>query len=68
MATTETISVLVKEICNEKFPNLVIDEILPFYNNPDYIKVLGDNIKNYLEDKEWDKILLFSIMVFLKDI
>ena len=31
MATTETISVLVKEICNEKFPNLVIDSTVPNY-------------------------------------
>ena len=59
MATTETISVLVKDICNEKFPNLVIDEILPFYNNPDYINVLSKSIDSNIE---LDKVehLLFS--------
>ena len=59
MATTETISVLVKEICNEKFPNLVIDEILPFYNNPDYINVLSKSIDSNIELNKVEH-LLFS--------
>ena len=59
MATTETISVLVKEICIEHFPDLIIEEIKPFYNNQDYINVLSKSIKSSID---LDKIehLLFS--------
>jgi len=59
MATTETISVLVKEICTEHFPDLIIEEIKPFYNNQDYINVLSKSIKSSID---LDKIehLLFS--------
>jgi ferrochelatase len=59
MATTETISVLVKEICSEKFPDLIIEEIPPFYNNPDYIEVLSESIKNNIDLHQIDH-LLFS--------
>jgi ferrochelatase len=59
MATTETISALVKEICSEKFPDLIIEEILPFYNNTDYIEVLSKSIKNNIDLHQIDH-LLFS--------
>ena len=59
MATTETISVLVKEICSENFPDLIIEEILPFYNNTDYIEVLSKSIKNNIDLDQIDH-LLFS--------
>ena len=49
MATTETISVLVKEICIEHFPDLIIEEIKPFYNNQDYINVLSKSIKSSID-------------------
>jgi len=59
MATTETISVLVNEICSEKFPDVIIDEVPPFYNNLDYIEVLSDSISRSID---LDKVehLLFS--------
>ncbi|MDA9550392.1 ferrochelatase [Flavobacteriaceae bacterium] len=59
MATTETISVLVKEICTQHFPDLIIEEIKPFYNNQDYINILSKSIKSSID---LDKIehLLFS--------
>jgi ferrochelatase len=59
MATTETISVLVKEICTEHFPDLIIEEISPFYNNQDYIDVLSKSIENSIDLNQIEH-LLFS--------
>ena len=42
MATTETILVLAEQIQNEFFPDLELTSLPPFYNHPDYIKVLGN--------------------------
>lgn len=57
MATTETILVLAKKLQQKLFPNMNLNHISAFYNKQEYIKVLGDSIKDYLSDKEWDKIL-----------
>ena len=57
MATTDTILVLAEELREKFYPQMKFKHIPAFYHKKDYIKVLGDNIKNYLEDKEWDKIL-----------
>lgn len=59
MATTETIVVLAEEIQKAKFPNLKIESLPAFYNNPDYIEVLSNSIKKYLEGKDFEH-LLFS--------
>ncbi|WP_034060144.1 ferrochelatase [Lacinutrix jangbogonensis] len=59
MATTETILVLAEEIRSEFFPQLKIESLKPFYNNPDYISVLANSIKEDLKDKEYEH-LLFS--------
>ena len=59
MATTETILVLAEEIRKEHFPNLKIDSLPAFYNNPEYISVLANSIKEDLKDKEYEH-LLFS--------
>ncbi|MDA0200254.1 MAG: ferrochelatase, partial [Bacteroidetes bacterium] len=59
MATTETILVLAEEIRKEKYPNLEFTVLPPFYNHPDYIKVLSESIQEDLKDKEWEH-LLFS--------
>lgn len=57
MATTDTILVLAEELRQEFFPQMKFNHIPAFYHKKDYIKVLGDSIKNHLEGKEWDKIL-----------
>jgi len=57
MATTETILVLAEELRKEFYPQMKFTDIPAFYHKKEYIKVLGDSIKNYLEGKEWDKIL-----------
>ena len=59
MATTETISVLAKSIIDRKYPNVRIDEIPPFYNQPKYIKVLSNSIRKNIDLKKLD-YLLFS--------
>lgn len=57
MATTETILVLADQLQKKHFPKMRVNHIPAFYNKQDYIKVLGDSIKEYLSDKDWDKIL-----------
>jgi len=59
MATTETILVLAEEIRKEFFPNMKVTDLKPFYNNPDYIKVLSNSIAKHLEGKDYQH-LLFS--------
>ncbi len=59
MATTETITVLAEELRQQYFPNLKIESVPAFYNKPDYIEVLSNAIKNYLEGKNYEH-LLFS--------
>lgn len=59
MATTETILVLAEEIRADFFPNLKIDSLPAFYNNPEYISVLANSIKDDLKDKKYEH-LLFS--------
>ncbi|WP_100613778.1 ferrochelatase [Confluentibacter citreus] len=57
MATTETITVLAEELRTEHFPSLKIESVPAFYNKPDYIEVLSNSIKKYLEGKSPDHIL-----------
>ena len=57
MATTETILILAEELRQQFFPKMTFSDIPAFYHKKDYIKVLGDSIKNHLDGKEWDKIL-----------
>jgi ferrochelatase len=59
MATTETIVVLAEEIRNKKYPKLSFTILPPFYNHPDYIRVLADSIQEELKGKDWEH-LLFS--------
>ena len=59
MATTETILVLAEKIKNEKYPELEFTVLPPFYNHPDYIRVLSQSIQEDLKDKKWEH-LLFS--------
>lgn len=58
MSTTETVADKVLEVQKKKFNDVNVQFIKAFYNHPDYIKVLGDSIKDGLPE-EYDK-LLFS--------
>ena len=51
MATTETILVLAEQIQNEFFPDLELTSLPPFYNHPDYIKVLGTQFKRHSKER-----------------
>ena len=59
MATTETIDVKVEELQKEFFPQLKITSLPAFFDNPEYIDVLSQSIKEGLENVEYDH-LLFS--------
>jgi ferrochelatase len=59
MATTETILELSKELRDQFFPNLNLSNLSPFYNDPDYIKLLSSTIKTSLDGKRYEH-LLFS--------
>ncbi|MEK9608710.1 MAG: ferrochelatase [Flavobacteriaceae bacterium] len=59
MATTETILVLAENIRDEKYPDVEFTVLPPFYNHPDYVRVLSESIQEYLSDKDWEH-LLFS--------
>jgi ferrochelatase len=59
MATTETIEVLAEKLRKEKFPQVKLTSLAPFYNKPDYIEVLSRSIKEKLDTTNYDH-LLFS--------
>ncbi len=58
MSSTETVADKVMEIQKKKFKDIEVQFLKAFYNHPDYIKVLGDSIKENLPEN-YDK-LLFS--------
>lgn len=57
MATTETILVLAEEVRNEYFPNIKIESVPAFYNNPDYINVLSNTIRQSLHGENYEHVL-----------
>ena len=59
MATTETILVLAEEVRLQNHPQVSFTVLPPFYNHPDYIRVLSESIQENLKGKEWEH-LLFS--------
>ncbi|TXD83876.1 ferrochelatase [Subsaximicrobium wynnwilliamsii] len=59
MATTETIVVLAEEVRKAHFPQMNIQELPAFYNEPEYIEVLANSIAKHLEGKDYEQ-LLFS--------
>lgn len=56
MSSTETVADKVFEIQKKSYKDTKINFLKAFYNHPDYIKVLGDSIKENLPE-EYDKIL-----------
>ncbi len=59
MATTETITVLAASLQSEFFPQMTLETLPPFYNNPEYSKVLSESIRDHLKGKNYEH-LLFS--------
>jgi len=58
MSSYETVVVRVMEEVAEQIPNLTVETVQPFYNDPDYIEALYQSAKPYL-DTDFDH-LLFS--------
>ncbi len=57
MSSYETVIVKAQELRKKYFPNITIDAHPVFYNNPDYIKVMADNINGQLNGFDFDHIL-----------
>lgn len=59
MATTETVIEKTKEVWRGKYPSLEVETKEAFYDDPLYVKALGESIKPYIEEHDIDH-LLFS--------
>lgn len=57
MSSYETAVVKVEQILAEKHPKIKLDTLPPFYNNPDYIKAMSNNIAQHLKDFDYDHVL-----------
>lgn len=57
MSSYETVVTKAEEILAEKYPQVTLDTLPPFYNKPDYIKAMSDNIAKHLKDFEYDHVL-----------
>ncbi|AUC22708.1 ferrochelatase [Polaribacter sejongensis] len=57
MSSYETVVVKAEEILAEKYPQVKLDVLPAFYNEPDYIKAMSNNIANHLEGFDYDHIL-----------
>ena len=57
MSSYETVVVKAEEIIAKNYPNVILDVLPPFYNKPDYIKAMSDNIANHLRGFDFDHVL-----------
>ncbi len=57
MSSFETVVVKAEEILAATYPKVKLDVLPPFYNEPDYIKAMSNNIANHLKGFDYDHIL-----------
>lgn len=57
MSSFETVEVKAKKVQAKFFPDMTTEVLPAFYNKPDYIKVMAENIRKNLEGFEYDHIL-----------
>ncbi len=57
MSSFETVVEKAYEVQKKFFPNITTEVLPAFYNNPDYIKVMSNNISNHLKTFDYDHIL-----------
>ena len=57
MSSYETVTVKAEQIVEEHYPNVTMDILPAFYNQPEYIKVMSANIKNHLDGFDYDHVL-----------
>lgn len=50
MSSYETVVVRVMEVVRECFPNLKVDTLQPFYNETDYLDILAESARSYIDD------------------
>ncbi|QVY67009.1 ferrochelatase [Polaribacter sp. Q13] len=57
MSSYETVVVKAEQIIAKKYPQVKLDVLPAFYNEPDYIKAMSNNIANHLKGFDYDHIL-----------
>ena len=57
MSSTETVLVKAEEIRKKKYPKVKTTVVPSFYNEPNYIKAMSNNIKTHLSGFDYDHIL-----------
>lgn len=57
MSSYETVVHKAKRVQQDNYPEMNLSFLPIFYNNPDYIKVMADNIREQLKDFDYDHIL-----------
>lgn len=57
MSSYETVVVKAEEVLSQQYPKVKLHVLPPFYNKPDYIKAMSDNIANHLSDFDYDHVL-----------
>lgn len=59
MSSFETVVVKAEELVEKQFDHMKMEVLQPFYNHPDYIRVMSQFLKKQLEGFDYDQ-LLFS--------
>lgn len=57
MSSFETVVEKAKDLLRSSFKTMKMDVLPPFYNDPDYIKVMSQHLKKELEGFDYDQIL-----------
>jgi len=57
MSSFETVVEKTKDLLASSFKEMKMDVLAPFYNNPDYIKVMSQHLQKELEGFDYDHIL-----------
>jgi len=57
MSSFETVVEKAKELINKYFDGLKMDVLAPFYNHPDYIRVMSEHLIEQLNGFDYDQIL-----------
>lgn len=59
MSSYETVTVKTEHLIKSQFSNITLTPLPVFYNHPDYIKVMANNVESHLKGYKYDH-LLFS--------
>tara|TARA_B110000438_G_scaffold297039_1_gene342755 strand:+ start:5554 stop:6609 length:1056 start_codon:yes stop_codon:yes gene_type:complete len=59
MSSYETVVVRVMEVVRERFPDLKVDTLQPFYKEADYLDVLAESARGYIDDSVEKLVISF---------